>query len=215
LAFEEHVRRSIPAYAACHELILDLAEQVCRPGGRCYDLGCSTGTLTRQLHARLSPRDVEVIGVDRDPEMISQAIRLAGGLPTPQFLVAAVEEMEFERADLAVSFYTLQFVARRHRPSVLCRLHDALAPGGALVLFEKTVGESGQEQELNDGAYLDFKRRNGFSNSEIAEKRRSLRGILQPLTAGENHRLLRDAGFSEITHVFRWLMFDGVVAVSG
>jgi hypothetical protein len=35
---------------------------------------------------------------------------------------------------------------------------------------------------------------------------------LQPLTASENHELLRNAGFSEIMHVFRWLMFDGVVA---
>lgn len=212
LTFEEHVRESVPAYAESHQLILDLAIQVCAPGSRCYDLGCSTGTLTRQLQARLAPRGVEVIGADRDPEMIAQATRLTDEASPPRFLVAAVEEMKFEPAALAICFYTLQFVDRQHRQDVLRRLHDALTPGGALILFEKTMSETGREQDLAETAYVEFKRRNGFSNSEIIEKRRSLQGILQPVTARENRQMLRQAGFTEITQIFRWLMFDGVVA---
>src|SRR5436305_13434539 len=69
-AFADHVRRSVPGYVECHELILDIAEQLCPAEGRCYDLGCSTGTLTKQLSERLGPRGAGVIGVDREPGMI-------------------------------------------------------------------------------------------------------------------------------------------------
>jgi len=210
-AFDDHVRRSIPGYAECHDLILDLAEQVCPAGGRCYDLGCSTGVLTTRLSERLGPRGVEVVGVDRDPGMIEVASGREHATQ-PRYVVSAVEEMEFEAADLVVCFYTLQFVPMRHRQALLARLRSALQPYGMLILFEKTLPETGREQEIAEDAYVEFKRRNGFSNSEIVEKRRSLRGILQPLPASSTHALLRSAGFNQITHVFRWLMFDGVIA---
>ena len=65
---------------------------------------------------------------------------------------------------------------------------------------------------MGDGVYLEFKRRQGFSNEEIAEKARSLRGVLQPLSAEENEAMLRRAGFGEVARVFRWMAFDGVLA---
>jgi tRNA (cmo5U34)-methyltransferase len=132
-----------------------------------------------------------------------------------RFVVSAVEEMEFQRADLIVCFYTLQFVPLRHRQALLSRLRRALEPCGMLILFEKTLSATGLEQDISEGGYLEFKRRRGFSNSEIIEKRRSLRGILQPLSAAQNYALLQRAGFTKIMHVFRWLMFDGVVAYPG
>ena len=65
--FDKHVAGSIPVYAECHELVLDIADQLVPPGGRCYDLGCSTGALTARLAERLAPRGAEVIGIDREP----------------------------------------------------------------------------------------------------------------------------------------------------
>jgi tRNA (cmo5U34)-methyltransferase len=212
LAFDDHIRRSIPCYDECHELVLDLADQLCPEGGRCYDLGCSTGTLTRGLGKRLRPRGAEVIGVDRDAGMIEQARGAEGAGAATHYAVAALEELELERADLIVCFYTLQFVPLRDRGPLLTRLRRALEPYGTLILFEKTVSPTGREQDISEGAYLEFKRRQGFTNSEIVEKARSLRGILQPLPASENYELLRSAGFAQVTQIFRWVMFDGLLA---
>src|SRR6266508_3986284 len=39
------------------------------PGTRVVDLGCGTGKLTRQLHARLAAR--ETFGIDRSPRMLA------------------------------------------------------------------------------------------------------------------------------------------------
>lgn len=210
-AFDSHVARSIPAYQASHELIADLADQLLPAGGRCYDLGCSTGALTALLAKRLQPRRAEVIGVDREPGMIKLAAQRCAELPV-RFQTTALEALEFETADLMVSFYTLQFVPLRLRQEVVDRIHRALCPGGALILFEKVLAPTARTQEIAVGAYLDWKRRQGFSDEEITAKTRSIRGVLQSLTPDENAAMLREAGFRETMQVFRWVLFEGVVA---
>jgi tRNA (cmo5U34)-methyltransferase len=129
-----------------------------------------------------------------------------------RFETATLEDLEFESADLIVSFYTLQFVPLRVRQEVLDRVHRALSPGGALILFEKVLAPTARTQEIAVGAYLDWKRRQGFSDEEIAAKNRSIRGVLQSLTPEENAAMLREAGFGETIQVFRWVLFEGLVA---
>jgi tRNA (cmo5U34)-methyltransferase len=212
VAFDSHVARSVPAYAACHELIADLADQLLPAGGRCYDLGCSTGALTERLATRLAPRRAEVIGVDREPGMIKLAQQRCKELDSVRFETAGLEELELEPADLIVSFYTLQFVPLRIRQQVVDRIHDALAPAGALILFEKILAPTARTQEVAVGAYMDWKKRQGFGDDEIAAKTRSIRGVLQPLTPEENEQMLTEAGFGETIQVFRWVLFEGLVA---
>jgi tRNA (cmo5U34)-methyltransferase len=212
LAFDQHIVRSVPAYAQCHDLILDICEQLVPQGGRCYDLGCSTGRLTARLGECLSARDAEVIGVDREPAMIEQAVHRCAELRSVRFVSSALEELELEPADVVVCFYTLQFVAVRMRQLILNRIRRALEPAGALILFEKVLAPTARSQDLAEGVYHDFKRRQGFSNEEIAVKTRSLRGVLRPLSAVENHEMLQRAGFGDVVQVFRWIVFDGVIA---
>ena len=67
-------------------------------------------------------------------------------------------------------------------------------------------------QDVSVGVYSDFKRRRGFTDDEIAAKARSLRGVLHPLPAAQNYAMLRRGGFTELVQVFRWMIFDGVIA---
>jgi tRNA (cmo5U34)-methyltransferase len=211
-AFDNHVARSIPAYSECHRLIADLADQLAPLGGRCYDLGCSTGALTRLLAEHLADRRVEVIGVDREPGMIRRATERCSQLPMVRFETASLEELVFEPADLVVCYYTLQFVPLRHRRAVVERIRRAVDPAGALILFEKVLAPTARTQEIAVGAYMDWKRQQGFSDEEIAAKTRSIRGVLQSLSPDENDAMLRRAGFSEVMQVFRWVLFEGLVA---
>lgn len=211
-AFDSHVERSVPAYHECHAMIADLADQLVPAGGRCYDLGCSTGALTALLAERLAPRRAEVVGVDREPDMVRQAAERCAQLSGVRLLTSGVEELELEPADLVVSYYTLQFVPLRVRREVLESIRRALAPAGALILFEKVLAPTARSQEVAVGAYHDWKRGQGFSDDEIAAKARSIRGVLQPLSPAENEAMLRRAGFGDVMHVFRWVLFEGVVA---
>ena len=211
-AFDSHVSRSVPAYSEGQELIADLADQLVPAGGRVYDLGCSTGTLTAQLSERLAPRRVELVGVDREPGMIVRAQERCAHLEGVRFETASLQELTFEPADMIVSYYTLQFVPLRARAEIVARMHAALVPGGSLVLFEKVLASSARNQETAVGAYADWKRRQGFGDEEIAAKSRSIRGVLQPLSSAENEAMLLGAGFGEIMHVFRWVLFEGLLA---
>jgi tRNA (cmo5U34)-methyltransferase len=211
-AFDEHIVRSVPGYAESHDLIVDICEQLVPQGGRCYDLGCSTGRLTSRLGECLSARNAEVIGVDREPAMLEQAAQRCAGLHSVRFVSSALEQLELEPADVVVCFYTLQFVAVRMRQLVLDRIRHALEPAGVLILFEKVLAPTARSQDLAQGVYDDFKRRRGFSDEEIAGKTRSLRGVLQPLSAVDNYEMLQRAGFGEVVQVFRWIVFDGVIA---
>jgi tRNA (cmo5U34)-methyltransferase len=211
-AFDSHVARSVPAYAEGQELVADLADQLVPAGGRCYDLGCSTGALTALLAERLAPRRVDVIGVDREPGMIERAAERCSELPQVRFATAALEELELEPADLIVAYYTLQFIPLRERRRIVERIHRALSPSGALVLFEKVLAPTARTQEVGVGAYIDWKRRQGFSDDEIAAKTRSIRGVLEPLSPIENDSMLREAGFREVMPVFRWVLFEGLLA---
>jgi tRNA (cmo5U34)-methyltransferase len=211
-AFDSHVARSVPAYAGGQELIADIADQLVPPGGRVYDLGCSTGALTAHIAGRLAPRRVEVIGVDREPGMIERAALRCAALPRVRFEAAALQEIAFEPADMIVSYYTLQFVPLRSRAALVARIHQALAPGGTFVLFEKVLASSARNQATAEGAYADWKGRQGFGDDEIAAKARSIRGVLEPLSPDENDVILREAGFTDVMRVFRWVLFEGLIA---
>lgn len=211
-AFDSHVARSVPAYAEGQELIADIADQIVPPGGRVYDLGCSTGALTAQLAERLAPRRPEVIGVDREPGMVERAEIRCAALPQVRFETASLQDLVLEPADMIVSYYTLQFVPLRSRRAVVARIHEALAPGGTFVLFEKVLASSARNQAAAEGVYADWKSRRGFDDEEIAAKARSIRGVLQPLSPEENDAMLRDAGFDDAMRVFRWVLFEGLIA---
>lgn len=208
--FDRHALRSIPLYEACHELVVDLADALVRREGVCYDLGCSTGTLTAALADRLAGRGARVIGVDREPEMVARARERVAGRAEVE--LGELEAVELEPASAIVALYTLQFVPMPSRAAVVERLRDALEPGGALILFEKVLGETGRGQALFGDLYRDWKARQGFTEDEITAKARSLRGVLEPQTSAENTAMLTRAGFGEVDVVFRWLGWEGVVA---
>jgi len=209
--FDEHAARSIPTYSLGHELIATLSDFFVRPGGRVYDIGCSTGALTALLAERHP--SATIIGLDAEPDMTAIArLRLARASGV-EILDADATEHDYLPADLVVAYYTLQFVPVERRRALLARIAAALRPGGALIMFEKTLAATGRVQDALTQAYADYKLGRGYSPAEVAAKTVSLRGVLTPLTATENRAMLRRAGFGTVELVHRHLLFDGYLAI--
>jgi tRNA (cmo5U34)-methyltransferase len=61
--------------------------------------------------------------------------------------------------------------------------------------------------------YYDFKRRNGYSEMEIAAKREALENVLIPYKMDEDLTLLRRNGFELVDTFFKWYNFAGILAV--
>ena len=212
--FDAHVARSVPYYADTHCMIEQLSDDFLAPGSRVYDLGCSTGALTARLATRHRDRAIEFIGVDRAPQMVAKARARCAAYPAVTIVEADLVAFELRPADLVVAHYTLQFVPPNARRVLVERIAQALNPGGAFLLFEKVRPLDPHLDELTTALYHDWKRSQGYTDAEILAKARSLEGVLEPFTPEGNLHLLRTAGFGDVTTVFRWLNWEGLVALA-
>jgi trans-aconitate 2-methyltransferase len=100
-----------------------------RPGMRVVDLGCGTGELTSELHARLGAK--ETLGIDSSETMLAKAGELRKvGL---RFERGRIEEWNPESpVDLVFSNAALHWVEGHH--ALFARLSSALAPGGQIAV---------------------------------------------------------------------------------
>ena len=213
--FDDMLLRSVPQYVETQRMMAELAIDFALPGTRVFDLGCSTGTTFANLDPLL-PQDVAFVGVDSSPEMLKQAeekLARAGVSRSYELRCAALEDVVVENASVVILNLTLQFVRPIHRPRVIRRIASGVVEGGCLILVEKILSPNSRLNRLFIDHYYDFKRRNGYSELEISQKREALENILVPFHSGENLQLLLDNGFSHCEEFMRWYNFCGVVAL--
>ena len=108
---------------------------------------------------------------------------------------------------------TLQFVRPLYRERVMQRIYNGLNEQGCLILVEKLTSGDTLFNRLFISNYYDFKRRNGYSETEITQKREALENVLIPYRLEENVELLKSSGFRSIECFFRWYNWCGIVAV--
>ncbi|MCB0325914.1 MAG: carboxy-S-adenosyl-L-methionine synthase CmoA, partial [Bdellovibrionales bacterium] len=218
--FDNMVERSIPNYWELQHLTAALAKRRCVSGSRIYDLGCSTGTTLSLIAAAIAPMQTELIGVDASTPMIEkcrQKLRRQKVASAVKLHACPVEDFLFDEqsASLCISHYTVQFLDPQLRPALVRAIYRSLLPGGCFLLSEKIRFDCPATQEFTEELYYDFKRRNGYSEREIQQKRVALEGVLRPLTAEQNVDLLRGAGFSRITPVLQGYCFVTFLAEKG
>ena len=206
--FDDMLSRSIPYYDEIHKLLADIVSRNIKPGSFIYDLGCSTGNTLFFLSQKLQDIDVEFIGLDESHPMIIKAKeKCAGSSHTMNFICGNLMDHHFRESDLIIMNYTLQFIPKGERVELLQRIYRCLRPGGLLVLAEKIESRDRKVQSLQTELYEDFKRRNGYSELEISQKREALENILSPLTMEDQLEFVQAAGFSHVDMVFRWFNF--------
>lgn len=210
--FEEHARKSIPGYEEGHDLICKVSDQFITVGSRCVDVGCSTGKLLQKLWDRHQEKSPTFFGIDIEPEMIAYA-KKNNDRPNIHFELRDAIDQSYEDCDLVIMNYVLQFIRPRVRQEVLNQVWNQLNWGGALILFEKVRGSDSRFNDILTSCYWEFKAEQGFSDSEIISKWRSLRGILEPFTEAGNLGLLQRAGWTDIETIWKWGPFQGFLAI--
>ncbi|MEF8982625.1 methyltransferase domain-containing protein [Thiohalorhabdus sp.] len=213
-AFDSHVRKSVPFYDEIQRMVVELSEYFVGDGSMVYDLGSSTGeTLYRLADYHSGKENLQLTGVEVSEAMIEEARRKVQA-PSVGFRHNNILDVELSPApDLVTSVFTLQFLRLAERRRLLRRLAESLVEGGALILLEKTRGDSPAFEDMWTELYWDFKRRQGLSPEEVLEKASSLRGVLNPLTMEENMALLQQSGFSRVEPFFKWYNWAGFLAV--
>lgn len=216
--FDDMLARSVPGYRQVIEMAGAILGRYLAPGDLIYDLGCSTGTTLVELANRLRLPGLRFIGLDNSAAMLEKARHKAemfGLADRLSFRAADLTATAFEPAGAMLMNYTLQFIAPERRCDLLTTVHQALRPGGVLILSEKTLCRDPAIDRTFLDLYLDFKRANGYSETEIARKRQALEQVLVPLPLAETQALLGAAGFSSAEPFHQWFNFSSLLAVKG
>ena len=212
--FAAHARRSIPMYDLGHQLIVELSDFFVHDRSTVYDIGTSLGELLALLADRHHGRkSISWVGIDIEPAMVERARKRIQGRSNVSVELGDVLDYPFKNADLIISYYCLQFVAPKHRQDLVSRIFHSLNWGGGFLWFEKVRGEDARFQDIFSAAYVEYKLSQGYTPAEILAKARALKGVLEPFSSPANREILRRAGFVDMTTVFRYLCFEGVLAI--
>ena len=191
--FDDMLDRSVPFYSEIQRMITELVADFAVDGSNVYDLGCSTCATFRRL-AELD-RDVTFVGID---DLQRRDLH---------------EGLDIHDASVVILCLTLQFVRPLHRERVMKTIYDGMRPQGCLIVVEKVLAEETLMNRFFIKHYYDMKRRNGYSDIEIAQKREALENVLIPYRLDENVALMKEAGFHQPEIFFKWYNFSGLVAV--
>jgi len=212
--FSDMIQRSVPGYGTMLSMIGLAAERYIQPGTYAYDLGCSLGASTLAISKGRVGDDFQIKAVDKSEAMVGKARLNLSTLSTHVELTCAdVREVKIESASLVVLNLTLQFLPREDRLSLLTKVARGMVPGGALILSEKVLFSDPTRQQVMTDLYYDFKRANGYSDLEIAQKRNALEKVMVLDTIEEHKERLESAGFSSHEMWFQAMNFMSILAI--
>ena len=214
--FDDMLDRSVPFYQEMQRMIAEMAGDFAAEGTNVYDLGCSTGNTLLNLDPQVG-KDVRFIGVDYSEEMLKrcrQKLAERGFKRNHELLCADLNQgVRIENASMVLMVLTLQFVRPLYRDTLIKAILQGLNENGCLILVEKVLGEDSIFNRHFIKYYYDLKKRHGYSEMEIAQKREALENVLVPYKLLENREMLLRAGFRYVDVFFKWYNFCGIVAV--
>lgn len=215
--FEEMLKRSIPAYADMRDLVTRIGKRYVKRKTAIVDLGCSTGEAIKPFIQAFGAQNQYKL-YDVSKPMLEKARERYMNWMNVGLL--DVQEMDIRNglpkniyASLILSVLTLQFTPIEYRQKIISSIYDSLEPGGALILVEKVLGTNYTLDSMLVDEYYKIKAENAYTQEQILAKRKSLEGVLVPITAKWNEDLLKDSGFSSVDCFWRYLNFAGWVAI--
>ena len=210
--FEEHVSKSVPLYSEGHELITKLSDYFIKDDSVCYELGSSAGTLTHKLAKAHDFRSAKFVGLELEADMVKKANELYTS-DNLSFVCDDMTTVNLEKADLIVSYYTIQFIHPKLRQDLINKIYERLNWGGAFILYEKVRANDARFQDIISNLYMEYKLDQGYTAEEIIGKAKSLKGVLEPFSTQGNIDMLKRAGFVDILSIQKYMNFEGFLVI--
>lgn len=210
------IKRSVPGYTTIIAMTGLMAGRYAQPDSNIYDLGCSLGASTLSMRQNIQHRDCQIIGVDNSLDMLE---RCKSVIDTDSHEVPVIlnhdnlQNTVISNASVVVLNFTLQFIELEQRDTVIQNIYQGLRPGGIMVLSEKVTFEDPHLNTLNIDLHHEFKRANGYSDLEIAQKRDAIEDVLRPETLKQHKQRIANAGFDSCDVWFQCFNFASLVAL--
>jgi tRNA (cmo5U34)-methyltransferase len=213
--FPDMIARSVPGYELVVPMIGMLARRYAQPDSKIFDLGCSLGAASLAMSQAVRVDGAEIIAVDNSEAMVARCRKIMADNSARVPVDVRLQNMldtPIENASVVVLNFTLQFLDRDQRQVLINRIAAGLRIGGALIISEKICFEKEQEQLNQTTWHHDFKRAQGYSELEIAQKRNALEDVLRPETEAEHIGRLEQAGLSTPQRWFQCFSFASYIA---
>lgn len=214
--FPDMIERSVPGYKTIIQGIGEIAEKFVQLDSNIYDLGCSLGAASFAIRQKVSEPSCKIIAVDNSAAMVERCklIQSSYNFSMPIDVIEAdINQIEMTNASLVVLNFTLQFLPNEQRQPLLEKIYQALKPGGVLILSEKLQMAHDELDEVIIDLHHRFKKRNGYSDMEIAQKRAALENVLIPDSRATHFKRFEDIGFSQFDTWFQHYNFASFIAI--
>lgn len=214
--FPDMIKRSVPGYGTILHMIGQLTQRYAQANSRCYDFGCSLGAATLAMRHRVRAANVSIISIDNSEAMLERCQQVidADSTDVPvELLKANIQHVPVVRASVCVLNFTLQFIPLSDREELLRKIYDGMLPGGILILSEKLSFTDKKLETLMIELHHDFKKTNGYSDLEIAQKRNAIENVLIPETLDTHKKRLHTVGFKNTEQWFQCFNFASIVAI--
>ncbi len=209
--FPDMIRRSVPGYDTILKGIAMYAMKYIEKNSVVYDLGASLGAVSLTIDQAVGDQGLTIHAIDNSPAMVRELKHLLLQQQlNNQISIHGQDLIQFPMANasMVVSNFTLQFIEPGLRDQIVVRIYQSLNIGGAFVLSEKVASSP---QLIDD--YHGYKKINGYSDVEIAQKRQALEDTLLPDSVATWKSRLNQAGFRTIELWFRAFNFISLIAV--
>ena len=212
--FDDMVRRSVPGYDSMIQMIGLIARMYGQDNTNYYDLGSSTGTITLSIALNNKSKNNQFFAIDNSKEMVEQCEKnLHNKVDNLQAICDDINQVKINSASIVVLNLTLQFIDVNLRSNLIKKIYDGLESGGILIISEKIHFDDAVTQNQITKLHMDFKKENGYSELEIANKRQAIENVLITETKEQHLNRLRDCGFVETSCFFQCLNFVSFLSV--
>jgi len=214
--FPDMISRSVPGYNTIIDTIGRLSERFVTDNSNIYDLGCSLGAATLAMRQAITAKNCQLIGIDNSRAMVERCkmhVNAFKGLTPVEVIEGNMQDLPIENASMVVLNFTLQFIEPEQRQSLINKIAEGLKPGGLLLISEKISDSDDVCRDLLTDLHHDFKRANGYSELEIAQKRTALENVMRTDTLEVHQQRLSQAGFTHVTPWFQCFNFFSLIAI--
>jgi tRNA (cmo5U34)-methyltransferase len=214
--FPNMISRSVPGYKTIIDTIGRLSQRYATDNSTVYDLGCSLGAATLAMRQGITAKNCKIIGVDNSAAMVERCkmhVNAFKGQTPVEIIEGNLQDIVIENASMVVLNFTLQFIEPEQRQSLISHIAKGLNPGGLLLISEKISDNDEVCRDLLTDLHHDFKRANGYSDLEIAQKRTALEKVMLIDTFEVHKDRLTQAGFSHISPWFQCFNFFSLIAI--
>ena len=212
--FDDMVRRSVPGYDSMIQMIGLIARMYGQDNTNYYDLGSSTGAITLSIALNNKSKNNQFFAIDNSKKMVEQCEKnLHNKVDNLQAICADINQVKINSASIVVLNLTLQFIDVNLRSNLIKKIYDGLESGGILIISEKIHFDDAVTQNQITKLHMDFKKENGYSELEIANKRQAIENVLITETKEQHLNRLRECGFVETSCFFQCLNFVSFLSV--